>query len=115
MKDPRPNKPAVLWRLVLALAAIGDCAYNIIALPCSRQQDWASIALETKTCKYVSNPKDNTRTVLPTNEQLADVLKLGFRKAFGEDISLLFLCVDVRSDNALRFSNLRSEEVVLER
>ena len=55
-----------------------------------------------------------SKSILPTNEQFPDVLKLSFRKAFCKDVRLLLFGVDVLGDNPFGFADLRSEEVVFQ-
>ena len=65
-----------------------------------------------KTCFQTITQTSNK--FLPSDEQLPDVLELGYRKAFGEDVGLLLLGVDVLCDDPLFFADLRPKEVILQ-
>ena len=53
-------------------------------------------------------------TILPTDEQLANHLKLSLGEALGENIHFPLLGTNVLGDHSLGLANLAAEEVVLE-
>ena len=54
------------------------------------------------------------RGSLPSNQKLPDGLQLRLGQSLREDVGLLLFGVDVPSNNAFVFSNLASEEVILQ-